>query len=352
MQRPRTVPRLELIDILKIRPNKVNPRGPDVRENDPHRENLKESIAEFGILVPLVVRVLDGDIYELVDGERRYWIARALKMKTVPALVVDGSLDAREVLQRMFQIHMNRDQWDAVQQCKASEDTYAELQVRHEENQEALINEFAKFTGLDRRTARNRVQFLRWPEDVKRVIYSNPAKHTSYWYVVEIEDKIVEPAERNYPEYFDKVRVDDVRRFLYRKWDEQNVRAAIDVRQAGAISRSQIKKGAERKKVLKILDRLVKDVNFSYGDAFEEFSTTFPGLVEPKLPGPRSLLNLIYRLSQILSQYEPSYIGLYRARRGPRGPAAEDFAEAVDGLLQSAKAFLKRISRGRSLTVS
>lgn len=92
-------PGLEIVDISRIRPNQINPRGPDVRANDPHREELKESIREFGILVHCP----------------EYWIAKSLKIQRVPALIVDGHLDKAGVLQRMFQIHMNRDQWDAVQ---------------------------------------------------------------------------------------------------------------------------------------------------------------------------------------------------------------------------------------------
>ena len=216
---------LEEVKLSEISPSRRNPRGPNVRENDSHRENLRESIAEFGILVPLVVRRQNGN-FELIDGERRYWIARSLKLETVPAFIVGEDLDPKGVLQRMFQIHMNRDQWDAVQQCKASEEVFAELRGKYVDDWPGLITEFAKFTGDDTRTARNRAQFLRWPKKIKEEIYSDPEKHSSYWYIVEIEDKIIEPAQNNYPEYFEKVAVDQVREFLYRKWE-----ANVDRRQ-------------------------------------------------------------------------------------------------------------------------
>src|SRR2546427_12624477 len=109
--------KLDFVDLAKIVPNKKNPRGPNVRETDPHRENLKESVAEFGILVPLVLRRLPDDTFEIVDGERRYWVAQALRIKEVPAFILEGDLGDKSILQRMFQIHLNRDEWNAVQQC-------------------------------------------------------------------------------------------------------------------------------------------------------------------------------------------------------------------------------------------
>lgn len=337
---PDTVSGLQTIEVSRIKPNKMNPRGPNVREMDPHRGYLKESIALFGVLVPLVVRPIDDGNYELIDGERRYWVARSLKIERVPAYVADGQLDSKAILQRMFQIHMNREQWDAVQQCKASEPLYAELLKKHRGDFVALVNEFAIFTGTDRRTARNRLQFLRWPKDIKKEIYEDPEKHDSYWYVVEIEDKIIEPAQRNYPEYFEKVSVDEVREFLYRKWDENTVGAAVEVRQAAVIARTQFKIKSQRKKAIKIFDRLVRDADLTYEEAFKEFAQEFPTLVEPKLPKPRSLINSVRNLADILSQYEPEFLEAYRKRKKP---PLDEVVNAVRSLIAAAQGFLRRL---------
>jgi hypothetical protein len=333
---------LQLIDVAKIRPNKENPRGLNIRETDPHRENLKESMQKFGILVPLVVRPLGDGQFELIDGERRYWIARSLKMREVPAYVLNGGMDSKAILQRMFQIHMNRDQWDAVQQCKASEPIYAELKGAYGEDYEAIVEQFARFSGTDKRTARNRVQFLRWPEAVKRSIYSDPTKHDSYWYVVEIEDKIVEPAQRNYPEYFQRVSVDEVRRFLYRKWEANTVKAAVDVRQAQVLTRANFKDKAPRAAALRILDQLVNDTEFTYEDALKEFAQEFPDLVPPKIPKPRAFINLLRNVTDFLSQYQPEFLETYPRQRSAY---AFDLAEAARSLVEAAKQFLRRMRR-------
>jgi ParB/RepB/Spo0J family partition protein len=328
------------IEVSRIDPNSENPRGPNVRENDPHRENLMESIAEFGILVPLVLREKDGNRYELIDGERRYWIAKSLKIAKVPAFVFTGKLDEKEILRRMFQIHMNRDQWDAVQQCRASEALYKDLLVQFKGDEYAVVAEFARFTGDDRRTARNRIQFLRWPADIKEEIYKDPAKHDSYWYVVEIEDKIIEPAQRNYPEYFVKVDVNDVRRFLYRKWEAKTVSAAVDVRLAAPLVRSEITSKDERARVLKIFNKLVRSTEQTYGEAYEDFARQFPDLVEPKLPKLRSLINTASWLAGVFSRYGPDHIATYTRKDAQ---LSEELFEAVESLVEAARGFLRRM---------
>jgi ParB/RepB/Spo0J family partition protein len=320
----------EYLELGKIRPNPLNP----------HAENLRESIAEFGVLVPLVVRRISKDDYQLIDGERRYWAAKSLKKPKVPAYIVEGPLDKKALLQRMFQIHMNRDQWDAVQQCRASEELFAELKAEHGDDIQKLSAALARFTGDDLRTARNRVQFLSWPQDLKEEIYSDAKKHSSYWYVVEIEDKIVEPAQRNFPEYFERVRVDDVRRFLYRKWEENTVGPAVDVREAAAISRASIPEKRRRRKALAIFDKLVKDVEFTYQEALKEFAIEFPEMVEPKLPKPRALLAAVRSLASALSQYDPQFLDVYGKKKAP---STEDIVNAVRSLVEAAQGFLKRL---------
>lgn len=327
------------MEVTKIVPNKNNPRGPNVREGDPHRENLKESMAEFGILVPLVLRRLPDSKYEIVDGERRYWVAQALRLKEVPAFVLEGDLADRAVLQRMFQIHLNRDEWNAVQQCKAAEGFYQGLVQKHEGDVEAMTSEFARFTGTDLRTARNRIQFLRWPKMIKDQIYSDQKRYDSYWYVVEIEDKIIEPALKNFPEYFEKVDVNDVRKFLYEKWEHGVVRAAVDVRRAAIIVRTPLHTKRDRRKALKILDRLVKEVEYSYEDAFESFTVALPKSIERTLPKPRALVNSIRKLTDTLSQYEPQYVKAY----GKGSAILNELLEVVQDLRIAARAFVRRM---------
>jgi ParB/RepB/Spo0J family partition protein len=62
-------------------------------------QDLKASIEQFGIQEPLLVRMMpaDGggvDCYEVVSGHRRLMVAKLLRLKHVPCLVVRGMSDA------------------------------------------------------------------------------------------------------------------------------------------------------------------------------------------------------------------------------------------------------------------
>ena len=76
------------IPIIKIRPNKAQPRK--VFSED-ELSALSRSIAENGILQPLTVRKVTSTEYELVAGERRLRAAVMAGLRKVPCIVVKCS---------------------------------------------------------------------------------------------------------------------------------------------------------------------------------------------------------------------------------------------------------------------
>lgn len=66
-----------------------NPQQPRKTFGGAQAAELTQSIAEHGILQPLLVRQLDADRYQLVAGERRWRAARAAGLDHAPAVVLD-----------------------------------------------------------------------------------------------------------------------------------------------------------------------------------------------------------------------------------------------------------------------
>ena len=65
-----------LLSIDRIQPNRFQPR----REFDEGAlEELRESIAQHGILQPLIVRDIGSGAYELIAGERRLRLPKSLR---------------------------------------------------------------------------------------------------------------------------------------------------------------------------------------------------------------------------------------------------------------------------------
>ncbi len=72
------------LKISEIEPNKNQPR----QEFEPESLNeLSDSIAQHGILQPLVVRPIFGGGYEIVAGERRFRAARMAGLTEIPVVV-------------------------------------------------------------------------------------------------------------------------------------------------------------------------------------------------------------------------------------------------------------------------
>src|SRR4051794_39021683 len=77
-------PELRDVAVELIRPNPDQPRK---RFEESALAALSESVAERGVLQPVLVRPRPGGTYELVAGERRWRAARLAGLDTLPALV-------------------------------------------------------------------------------------------------------------------------------------------------------------------------------------------------------------------------------------------------------------------------
>ena len=78
-------------------------------ENNEEMEALAESIREYGILTPLLVRRVEGSEtdYELISGHRRAYAAAKAGLETVPAFVV--SLDRNEAAIALVDSNLHRE---------------------------------------------------------------------------------------------------------------------------------------------------------------------------------------------------------------------------------------------------
>lgn len=66
-----------------------NPQNPRRRLSEAALEELAASVAEKGVLQPLLVRRLEGDALQIVAGERRWRAAKLAGLEQVPVLVAD-----------------------------------------------------------------------------------------------------------------------------------------------------------------------------------------------------------------------------------------------------------------------
>jgi len=145
---------IQNIDIRKIRPNPFQPRE---NFDETALEDLKNSIAEKGIIQPITVRRID-DGFELIAGERRLRAITALNFESVPAYVFNVDND-EEMLELSLIENIQREDLNPIDIAKA----YHKLLVDCKLTQESV----AKRVGKDRSTVANFLRLLKLPDHIK-----------------------------------------------------------------------------------------------------------------------------------------------------------------------------------------
>jgi ParB family chromosome partitioning protein len=121
---------------------------------------LAESIAQRGVLQPILVRMMNGK-YEIVAGERRFRAAERIGLEQVPAVVVHDLSD-RDMLEISIVENVQRDDLNPLELAQG----YHRLL-----NEFALTQmELATRIGRDRSSIANTLRLLQLPEEIKEKI--------------------------------------------------------------------------------------------------------------------------------------------------------------------------------------
>jgi ParB-like nuclease domain len=339
------------IRLDEIRPSSQNPRGP-VDDTDASFERLTASIKEVGLLVPLVVKRLpssrDGARYELVDGERRYWAARRLRLVSVPSHVLDSHVQKGDLRKLMFHLHMTREQWVPLAQCNSLDEVYPAIRDGIPfDDKPRWTARLSEEMGMNKRTARDRVRMLCWPSALKRQIYDfNEAKPSKdiYSYVLALEASVIEPSVTTFPNFYNHDRskddaINDARGQLLGK--------TLDSLTFGAlISREQIRDikplfselpPNRRNAAQKILESLVSEPDYFFHDAVSDIQIKLPEALLEKPPKPRTVIAAMKSMTRTLESYDPkSYLD--SSQSDPRSKKLrKDFETALDDLIDAAE---------------
>ena len=142
--------------IADIQPNPFQPRT----HFDPAQlEELASSIREYGVLQPVIVRLVDGK-YQLVSGERRFRASQLAQKETVPASL--RQLNDREVAEMALIENLQREDLNYFEEAEGYARLIQEFQITQEE--------VAKKMGKSQPTIANKLRLLHLSEKVRREI--------------------------------------------------------------------------------------------------------------------------------------------------------------------------------------
>lgn len=197
------------IPINKILLPKSQPR----RYFDPEKlAQLSQSIKEYGILEPLLVRP-SGSRYELIAGERRYRAAQNIGLKEVPVVVRE--FDDRQALQVALIENLQRDDLNPVEEtegilqllaieldittdgvvsilnqaanAKKRGQELTDNVIRQLETVESLLSTVGRFSAESFRV--NRLPLLNLPDDVLEALRQGKIEFTKARAISRVKDK-------------------------------------------------------------------------------------------------------------------------------------------------------------------
>ncbi|MDO9352958.1 MAG: ParB/RepB/Spo0J family partition protein [Solirubrobacteraceae bacterium] len=141
------------LPVALIGPNPGQPR----RRFDPDDlQALADSIADQGILQPVLVRPRPGGRFEIVAGERRWRAAQLADLETIPAIVRERT-DA-QTLEAALVENMARADLTPIEEARACAGLVEELGLSREE--------VAKRVGRSRSAVSNLIRLLDLPDEV------------------------------------------------------------------------------------------------------------------------------------------------------------------------------------------
>ena len=147
---------VQLIDINKIEPNRLQPRK-QFEENA--LEELAESIKQYGVIQPVVVKAVE-DYYELIAGERRWRASKIAGIKKIPAIIKE--YDSEKIFEIALVENLQREDLNPMEEAAG----YKKISEDFGLNQE----EIAKRVGKSRSAVANAMRLLNLDERVQNFV--------------------------------------------------------------------------------------------------------------------------------------------------------------------------------------
>lgn len=145
------------IPIEFLHPNKNQPRKLFDEEKI---DELSQSIKQKGLILPILVKKIDENNYQIIAGERRWRASQKAGLHDVPVII--KNLDDKEILEIALIENMQREDLNPIEEAEG----IARLQDEFKYTQEELSN----ILGKSRPQISNIIRLLKLPQKVKEFV--------------------------------------------------------------------------------------------------------------------------------------------------------------------------------------
>jgi len=302
-----------------IRPSQNNPRH--LFDPEPLQQ-LKESIRQHGVLVPIIVYKLKAqDKYSIIDGERRFRCCLDLLREghslEIPANVVAAPNKIAGILY-MFSIHNYREQWELMP-------TALSLKVVMSELTETDTKSLKRLTGLSEPQIERCKILLTFPERFQNLSLDiDPVSRIPSNFWIEAHP-VLNYCPEYAPDLFKRLGRDGITDILVDKYRKKAIRSVIHFRRiVEAIEVNEDDKEVS-KAIRRRLQEYLNDISYETRRAFDEF-----------VMDNRRVRSAIEACAQFRTRLDRSKLAhVVDADREELTVALRDVLEYVTGLLQN-----------------
>ena len=163
------------LKIDEIEPNRLQPRK---NFDEDALQELSESIKQFGLIQPIVVKKQEN-YYEIVAGERRWRAARIAGLKEVPVIVKE--YDERESMEISIVENLQREDLNPIEEAQAYRRLIEEFGLKQDEA--------AQRVSKSRTAVTNAMRLLKLDERVQQMVIDDMISGGHARTLLSIEDK-------------------------------------------------------------------------------------------------------------------------------------------------------------------
>lgn len=152
-----SVDKIKIIDIV------ANSQQPRKYFDEEALSELSKSIAENGVLQPILVRPLSDGTYQIVAGERRWRASRMAGLSEIPAVVRE--MTTGEAMSFALIENLQREDLDPIEEAEGIDQLIKKFDLTQEQISEKL--------GKSRSAVANSLRLLKLPDNVKKMLSEN-----------------------------------------------------------------------------------------------------------------------------------------------------------------------------------
>ena len=101
------------LPISKVEPRSEQPRG---YFDEKALQELADSIAQYGLIQPIVARKLDSGYYQIIAGERRWRASRLAGLEEIPVRVIQA--DDRRTAELALVENLQREDLNPIEEAR------------------------------------------------------------------------------------------------------------------------------------------------------------------------------------------------------------------------------------------